>query len=91
MWTTKATSTRGCNYYASFIGDHTKKVWVYFMKYKSEVFSQFKKFRALVEKEKGMHIKVLRSNGGGEYFFDEFSEYLHNQRIQRKYSCKHTP
>ena len=52
----------------SFVDDHTRKVWVYFMKHKSKVFSHFKAFKAMVEKEKGMQIKVLRSDGGGEYF-----------------------
>ena len=51
------------------------------MKQKSEVFDHFKNFRALVEKEKAMHIKVLRFDGGGEYFFDEFSEYQQHLEI----------
>ena len=76
MWTTKTTSIRGCNYYVSFIDDHTRKVWVYFMKKQSEVFNHFKKFRSMAEKEKGMHIKVLRSDGEVECFSDELSEYL---------------
>ena len=47
------------------------------MKHKSEVFSHFKALNAMVEKEKGMlQIKVLRSDGGGEYFSEEFSDYL---------------
>ena len=41
-WRTKASSLSGCHYYVSFIDDHTKKVWVYFMKYKSKVFSHYK-------------------------------------------------
>ena len=91
VWTTKATSLGGWHYYVSFIYDHTGKVWVYFMKHKSEVFSHFKAFKAMVEKEKGTHIKVLRSDGGGEYFSNEFSNYLKAHGIQRKYSCKSTP
>jgi hypothetical protein len=38
---TKMTSMGGCRYYVSFIDDHTRKVWVYFMKEKSEVFTHF--------------------------------------------------
>ncbi len=56
--------------------DHTMKVWVYFMKHKGEVFQHFLNFKAMVEKEKGVSIKCLRSDGGGEYFSNEFSEYL---------------
>ena len=50
---TKTASIHGCRYYVSFIDDHTRKVWVYFMKQKSEVFGHFKRFKAAVEKETG--------------------------------------
>ncbi len=45
----------------------------------------------MVEKEKGVSIKCLRSNGRGEYFSNEFSEYLKEHGIQRKYSCSYSP
>ncbi len=38
-----------------------------------------------------MSIKCLRSHGGGEYFSKEFSEYLKEHGIQRKYSCSYSP
>jgi hypothetical protein len=75
----------------NFINDHTRKVWVYFMKHKGEVFQHFLHFKAMVEKEKGVNIKCLRSDGGGEYFSNEFSEYLKEHAIQRKYSCSYSP
>jgi len=39
--TTKKESIRGCKYYMSFIDDHTRKVWVYFMKHKVKCFNNF--------------------------------------------------
>jgi transposase InsO family protein len=45
----------------------------------------------MVKKEEGVSIKCLRSNGGGEYFSNEFSEYLKEHGIQRKYSCSYSP
>jgi len=39
-----------------------KKMWVYFVKHKSEVFIQFLNFKTMVEKEKDMNIKCSRSN-----------------------------
>jgi hypothetical protein len=75
----------------SFIDDHTRKVWVYFMKHKGEVFQHFLNFKAMVEKEKGVSIKCLRSDGRGEYFSNEFSEYLKEHGIQKKYSCNYSP
>jgi hypothetical protein len=91
VWTTKTESIGGCKYYVSFIVDHTRKVWVYFMKHKGEVFQHFLNFKVMVEKEKGVSIKCLRSNGRGEYFSNEFSEYLKEHGIQRKYSCSYSP
>jgi hypothetical protein len=65
VWTTKIKSIGRCRYYVSFIDDHTKKVWVDFMKHKVEAFQRFLNFKVLVEKEKGVSIKCLRSNGRG--------------------------
>ena len=73
----------GCRFYVTFIDDHTRKVWVYFMKEKSEVFSHFQKFKAMVEKEKGIQIKCLRLDGGGEYLSNEFIDFLSEQGIKR--------
>jgi len=61
------------------------------MKHKGEVFQHFLNFKAMVEKEKGVSIKCLRFDGGGEYFSNEFSEYLKEHGIQRKYSCSYSP
>ena len=46
------------------------------MKQKSEVFGNFKRLKAVVEKESGKQIKTLRSEGGGEYCSSEFSDFL---------------
>ncbi len=75
----------------SFIDDHTRKVWVYFMKEKNEVFTHFQNFRMLVEKQIGLQVKCLRSDGGGEYFSNEFIAYLKMHGIQRQFTCRYTP
>jgi transposase InsO family protein len=74
----------------SFIDDHTRRVWVYFMKEKSEVFTHFQNFRMLAEKQTGLQVKCLRSDGGGEYFSNEFITYLKMHGIQRQFTCKYT-
>ena len=62
----------GCRFYVTFIDDHTRKLWVYFMKEKSEVFTHFQNFKAMAEKQTGKYVQCLRSDGGGEYFSNEF-------------------
>ena len=49
----KTTSMGGCRFYVTFINDHTQKIWVFFMKEKSEVFPQTQSFKAMVEKQIG--------------------------------------
>ena len=88
---TKNTSLAGSQYYVTFVDDHTRKVWIYFMKSKSEVFGHFKSFKNHVEKETGMQIKCLRSDGGGEYFSHEFSRFLDGQGVKRQFTCRYTP
>ena len=88
---TQTASLAGSNYYVSFIDDHTKKVCIYCMKAKSEVFQHFKHFKNLVEKEIGMQIKCLRSNGEGGYFSNEFSRFLDEQGIKQEFTCRYTP
>ena len=54
-------------FFFSFIDDYSRKVWVYTLRHKSEVFVVFKRWKALVEKESGKKVKRLRTDNGGEY------------------------
>ena len=63
---------------------------VYFLKKKSEAFATFKKFKALVEKQKGCNIKTIRSDRGGEYTSREFEEYCKNEGIQKQLTTGYT-
>jgi hypothetical protein len=57
----------GLWYYITFIDDSSRKVRVYFLKSKFDVFETFKKWKAMVLTEKGLKLKCLRSDNGGEY------------------------
>ena len=56
----------------TLIDDFLRKVWVYFLKKKSEVFSRFKVWKAKVEKEQGWSVKCLKSDNNGEFTSREF-------------------
>ena len=68
-------SLGGSRYYITFIVDSSIKVWVYFLKNRSDVFETFKKWKAMVETETSLKAKCLRSDNGGEYINGGFSEY----------------
>jgi len=61
-------------YYVLFIDDYSRRTWLYFIRIKSEVFSQFKEFKALLENQTGRKIKVLQIDNGHKFCFVEFDK-----------------
>ncbi|KAL8133698.1 hypothetical protein AgCh_008946 [Apium graveolens] len=51
-------------YYVIFIDDSTRKVWVYFVKNKSDVFAILKKWKTEVENQTDLKVKSLMSDNG---------------------------
>jgi transposase InsO family protein len=84
-------SLGGCEYYVTFIDDHSRKTWIFFLKSKSEVFKRFQEFKALVENHTKNKIKVLRSENGGEYTSMEFAYFCTQQGIRRQLTVPYNP
>ncbi|KAE8671632.1 hypothetical protein F3Y22_tig00111941pilonHSYRG00018 [Hibiscus syriacus] len=87
----KQQSISGMRYMVTFIDDFSRYVLVFFMKEKSDTFSKFKEFRDSAEGEVGKKICCLRTDNGGEYRSNEFSQYLRECRIRHQYTCANTP
>jgi len=83
-------SIGGMHYFITFIDDHTRKVWIYPMRSKSEAYAKFREFKAAVELQTGSHIKVIRTDGGGEFTSNEFEGYLTNCGIFHEKTAPHT-
>ena len=84
-------SHSGAQYFVCFIDDYSRKVWVYFMKYKSDVFGIFKKWKAQVENQTGRKIKYLRTYNGLEYTDKEFIRFCELEGITCHFTVKGTP
>ena len=84
-------SIGGKSYFVTFIDDHSRKVWVYFLRYKSEVFEVFKKWKVMVENETGLKIKKLRSDNGGEYDDTGFKKFCYENGIRLERTVQGTP
>ena len=65
----------GKRYFMTFIDNCTRFCYVYLLKMKYEVLHYFKVYKAGVENQLEKKIKRLRSDRGGEYFSNEFSEF----------------
>jgi hypothetical protein len=88
---TENVSLGGNKYFVSFIDDFSRHTWIFSIQKKSKVFPCFLQLKSLVEKEKNRKIRCLRSDGGTEYFSDEFTTYLLKEGIYREYSYMYTP
>jgi hypothetical protein len=66
-------------------------MWVYLIKTKDEVFNVFKKFKVLVEKQAERAIKILRTDGGGEYTSQDFRDFCTTMGITHEVTAPYTP
>ncbi|KAJ0522113.1 putative RNA-directed DNA polymerase [Helianthus annuus] len=87
----QTSSIRGCKYFITFIDDFSRKIWVYFLKLKSEALYHFKTFKSLVENQMDQKIKCIRTDRGGEYCGSEFQEFLREKGIQHQLTTSYTP
>lgn len=62
-----------------------------FLAKESKTFDKFRQFKALVEKQSGHQIKVLRSNKGGGYDSNDFHDFCKLHGIKRQFSTRYTP
>jgi transposase InsO family protein len=83
-------SLGGLSYFVTFLDDYSRKVWVYLLKRKVDVFNTFKQFRALVEKSTDRSIKCLRIDNGCEFTSMEFENYCKKARIKRHKTTVYT-
>ncbi|CAA0836973.1 Unknown protein [Striga hermonthica] len=84
-------SLGGSRYFVTFIDDASRKLWVYFLRTKDEVFKYFKRFHAMVERQTGKPLKCLRSDNGGEYSSHEFKNYCADHGIRHEKTVPGTP
>ncbi|CAL8081981.1 unnamed protein product [Prunus armeniaca] len=60
-------------------------------KAKCEALNCFKVFKKMVEKEKGLFVKCLRTDGGGEFTLNDFNDFYKQSGIKRQLTIAYTP
>ena len=84
-------SLGGNRFFMSIIYDYYRKVWVYVLRTKDQVFGKFKEWKALVENQTGKKLKVLRIDNGLEYCNKMFDEFCSKEGIARHRTVRLTP
>jgi histone deacetylase 1/2 len=74
-------------YYVSFIDYHSKFVWIYLLRYKSQVFEKFHEFQQLVERRFDRKIVSIQTDWGGEY--EKLNSFFRKVGISHLVSCPH--
>ncbi|PRQ35370.1 putative RNA-directed DNA polymerase [Rosa chinensis] len=87
----KHSTLSGMRYFVLFIDDFTRLSWVVLLKSKDSVFSAFTAFHKLVRTQYDAHVKVFRSDNGGEFVNHSFHEYFQDHGIIHQTSCSQTP
>lgn len=73
-----------------FIDIYSRMSWVYFLENKSETFEKFQHFKAMVEKQSGLHIKALRTERDGEFLSNQFTIFCQENGIHRELTVPYT-
>ena len=78
-------------YFVVFFNEFSKKLWVYFLVRKSDMFAAFREWKAMMELQLGCVLMEFQSDNGGEYIGTDFKTYLKSSRILHHTSTAYTP
>lgn len=79
----------GSTYFLTIVDDHSRAVWVFLMRAKSEVAILLPYFCALAERQFYKSVRVIRSDNGAEFM--GLKSYFGSQGIIHQNSCVGTP
>jgi len=78
------TRSIGGNYYALvLVDDYSRYTWTFFISAKNDTFKVFKKFANVIQNEKDLRIKSIRSDHGGEFQNAIFETYCEENGISQ--------
>jgi hypothetical protein len=86
----KPATSSGWRYFLLLVDDATRYMWVVLLTAKSEASSVIKRIQAVVEKECGRKLRVLRTDNGGEFTVAKCATYCADEGITRHFSVPYT-
>ncbi|GJT41272.1 ribonuclease H-like domain, reverse transcriptase, RNA-dependent DNA polymerase [Tanacetum coccineum] len=66
----------GKKYIFLLVDDYSRYMWAYFLKSKDQAFDTFKEYKKSIENKLRTTLKMLRTDRGGEFTSNEFTQYL---------------
>ncbi|GAA5919063.1 hypothetical protein JCM5296_003827 [Sporobolomyces johnsonii] len=84
-------TNKGARYYLVIVDDHTRYVWVEFLKHKSDAVTAFARWKTYQEKRLSRKVTVVRTDRGGEFIQGAFEKNLRDDGIEHQYTMARTP
>ncbi|KAM1411401.1 hypothetical protein COP1_024098 [Malus domestica] len=84
-------SIDGFKYYVTLIDECTRFCWIFPLINKSNFFTTFVRFCSFVHTQFSTTVKILQTDGGGEYVNHRLHSFLQHQGILHHKSCPYTP
>ena len=78
-------------YFVTFVDDYSRTTWLYLMKNRSELFSNFRAFYAEIHTQFYVYVQNLRSDNAKEYLSEQFQPFMLQNGILHQTSCVDTP
>ncbi|GJT38902.1 zinc finger, CCHC-type containing protein [Tanacetum coccineum] len=81
----------GKKYIFLLVDDYSRYMWVYFLSTKDQAFDTFKEYKKTIENELRTTLKMLRTDRGGEFTSNEFTQYCKENGIARQLTAPYSP
>ncbi|GJT48317.1 zinc finger, CCHC-type containing protein [Tanacetum coccineum] len=81
----------GKRYIFLLVDDYSRYMWVYFLSTKDQAFDTFKEFKKTIENELRTTLKMFRTDRGGEFNSNEFTQYCKENGIARQLTAPYSP
>ncbi|GJR89060.1 zinc finger, CCHC-type containing protein [Tanacetum coccineum] len=81
----------GKKYIFLLVDDYSRYMWVYFLTTKDQAFDTFKEYKNSIENELRTTLKMLRTDRGGEFTSNEFTQYCKENGIARQLTAPYSP
>ncbi|XP_071688346.1 uncharacterized protein [Rutidosis leptorrhynchoides] len=87
----KITSRDVYKYFLTVVDDFSRAVWVYRLKFKSDVFDMFEMFSNLLLNLSDKYVKIIRSDNEIGFVNSKFDLFCKNKGIVNQTTCAYTP
>nr|GEY24145.1 retrovirus-related Pol polyprotein from transposon TNT 1-94 [Tanacetum cinerariifolium] len=81
----------GKKYIFLLVDDYSRYMWMYFLSTKDQAFDTFKEYKKSIENELRTTLKMLRTDRGGEFTSNEFTQYCKENGITRQLTASYSP